>query len=219
MLKNWADGSHVGASPSRPSEVRREVSPECDVRDAAQGSHHVREERNRTWQISLAGLNTSKMIEGENEPYGLFFAATINVTSRCTFAFTRPRLLGWTPTAPQCSRTRPFRLKFHVAGGSRTWRRNVPLQRVRSRAAACNMSSRYEGGRGNHAAGGRQDRNSSASYLRLVSSSGWARARRLLPRPVEGDQLCRQARAQPPIVDAASPCLAVSPPHSRRLPV
>ena len=97
------------------------------------------------------------MIEGEKGPNGPFFAATINVTSRCTFAFTRPRLLGWTPTAPQCSRTRPFRLKFHVAGGSRTWRRNVPLQRVRSRAAACNMPSRYEGGRGNHAAGGRQD--------------------------------------------------------------
>ena len=42
---------------------------------------------------------------------------------------------------------------------------------------------------------------------------GPARSRgreRLLPRPVEDDQACRQARAEPPIVDAASPCLAVS---------
>src|SRR5215207_11540703 len=52
-----ANGSHAGSSPGRSSEVRREVAPECDVRDAPQGSDHVREERQGTRQIPLAGLN------------------------------------------------------------------------------------------------------------------------------------------------------------------
>ena len=29
------------------------------------------------------------------------------------------KLLGWTSCVPQCSATRPFKLKSHVAGGSR----------------------------------------------------------------------------------------------------
>ena len=57
VLKKRRAGLTLDRLQAALSEIRREVAPECDVLDAPQGSGHVREERQGTRQISLAGLS------------------------------------------------------------------------------------------------------------------------------------------------------------------
>src|SRR5215204_550675 len=54
--KQAPQGSDRGASPRGVAAVRPEISPQRDVRDAAEGPDHVREEPDRPRRIPLAGL-------------------------------------------------------------------------------------------------------------------------------------------------------------------